>query len=382
MRRIKKNIPKKITTNLLLLFAIILIFVACFEMTTRLLNIPTGYDYPLGMYQKDGLLDTSLTPNFEGNFIKTEFKTKIFTNSLGMFDVEYYEKGPDDFRLLALGDSFTWGGYGTSLNKTFLKIIEKKLNENSSINHQVMNSGVPGYGTDQQYLYLINRGYKLKPDIVLLNFFVGNDFTNNLKSGEVTVRNGYMVLADQDNAKLSNKIRSFLLMNLHSYRLIERCLLNLFSPFLQKHIRGRYQSDAEQVFIFTPQLLRSPSLNKTLELLDSLRDYTSSKKMDLVVVIIPLKYQVDEGLKEIFISNNNLEKVEYDMELPQKVVKEWGEKNKIIMIDLLPIFKRLNQDNDFYWQFNPHMNEKGNYVAGLYIYNKLLKEKVIRNDQE
>ncbi len=41
---------------------------------------------------------------------------------------------------------------------------------------EVINTGVPGYGADQEYLYLKTEGLKYHPDLVLLCAFY-NDFS-------------------------------------------------------------------------------------------------------------------------------------------------------------------------------------------------------------
>ena len=109
MRKTKKKF-KNLLINLSLLFVTILVFLFLFETGVRLFSISSGYDYPKGMYQIESPIGYGLTPNFEGEFIKQEFQTPISTNSFGIRDVEYFEKEKNDYRILALGDSFTWGG--------------------------------------------------------------------------------------------------------------------------------------------------------------------------------------------------------------------------------------------------------------------------------
>ena len=43
----------------------------------------------------------------------------------------------------------------------------------------VINSGVSGWGTDQEYLFLKREGFKYSPDVVVLAFLIVNDIRNN-----------------------------------------------------------------------------------------------------------------------------------------------------------------------------------------------------------
>ncbi|MBI2653355.1 hypothetical protein HYX02_00950 [Candidatus Woesearchaeota archaeon] len=357
----------------------IIVFFILFEITARLLNLYPEYGSTKGMFQNDEVLDYRMTPNFRGKFSRQEFKLEISTNSLGLRDVEYGEKKNNELRILALGDSFVWGAYGTELNQTFVKILERKLNEKSrSLRYQVINAGVPGYGTDQEFLYLKDRGYKLKPDLILVNLFVGNDFLDNVQSGEMIVKNGAL-FTNKTRIKLGEKIRTFLLTNSHSYRIMERSMLNLFGNFIQKYVRGKIQQDDYQAQLFLKPVNKDITQQtiKTEEVLKETKLYTNSNNMTFVIVLIPLNYQVDNNLKQIFIENNYNQNQQYDMEQPQKIINEWAVKNNVTVIDLLPHLKKLNKDNDFYWKFNPHFNVKGNEIVGDIIYKELTKKGTI-----
>ena len=56
---------KKILTNISLSLISIFLFLLFFEITVRLLNISSGYDYPTGLYQEDELLGYSMAPNLK-----------------------------------------------------------------------------------------------------------------------------------------------------------------------------------------------------------------------------------------------------------------------------------------------------------------------------
>ena len=94
-------------------------------------------------------------------------------NSLGLRGPEYpFKKPADKRRLLVLGDSFAWG-YGVGDQDLFARQLDNRLND-----WEVINSGVSGWGTDQQLLFLKEEGLRYSPDIVVVAFFLYNDPTN------------------------------------------------------------------------------------------------------------------------------------------------------------------------------------------------------------
>jgi len=99
---------------------------------------------------------------------------RLSINSLGLRDREYsYEKPAGTRRILVLGDSFTWG-YGVSDEEVFTEVLERRL-QSQGRNWQVINTGVSGWGTGQQYLFLKSEGLRYQPDVVVLAFYLIND---------------------------------------------------------------------------------------------------------------------------------------------------------------------------------------------------------------
>tara|TARA_Y100001934_G_scaffold280918_1_gene388984 strand:- start:8206 stop:9297 length:1092 start_codon:yes stop_codon:yes gene_type:complete len=99
-------------------------------------------------------------------------------NSKGLRDREYtYERVTGKKRILVLGDSFTWG-YGVGDRAIYTEVVERMLAEEGK-DWEIINTGVSGYGTDQEYLFLMKEGLKYKPDVVMLALYLFNDPDNN-----------------------------------------------------------------------------------------------------------------------------------------------------------------------------------------------------------
>jgi lysophospholipase L1-like esterase len=82
--------------------------------------------------------------------------------------------------VLFVGDSFVWG-YDVEAGERFTELLRAKLPA-----ARIVNAGVPGYGTDQEYLLLARIWSAINPDVVVLMFCTGNDRADN----SANMRNG------------------------------------------------------------------------------------------------------------------------------------------------------------------------------------------------
>ncbi len=116
-----------------------------------------------------------------------------WTNSHG-FRSPYYPVGKPEGRerILVLGDSFAWG-YNVTNEDTFSRVAERKLRA-ANFEVDIINASVSGWGTDQQYLFLLREGLRYRPDIVVLALFVGNDPLNNSSSRQYGLEKPYFVV--------------------------------------------------------------------------------------------------------------------------------------------------------------------------------------------
>ncbi|OGR27433.1 MAG: hypothetical protein A2139_13350 [Desulfobacca sp. RBG_16_60_12] len=105
------------------------------------------------------------------------FTFRYSNNSLGWRGRrEYREAKQTDYRVLFLGDSFT---YGTGVNddQTFAALVEKGLRADH-LSVEVMNAGCPGKGSDYELKSFQTVGRTFHPDLTVLCFF-SNDFQDN-----------------------------------------------------------------------------------------------------------------------------------------------------------------------------------------------------------
>ena len=113
-------------------------------------------------------------------WVKTpQFTIRMDFNPMGLRDPrQTYAKPAGTFRVLALGDSYVEGAQ-VQADQTMAAQLEAMLTQAAGRPVEVINGGVFGYGTTQEYLLLDEEGVKYQPDLVLLFFCHCNDIANN-----------------------------------------------------------------------------------------------------------------------------------------------------------------------------------------------------------
>jgi lysophospholipase L1-like esterase len=167
------------------------------------------------MYVADEDAGYRLAPGFSGRIERAGHVTEFRTNSTGQRGGELGPKTRP--RILALGDSFTWG-WGVGEGEEWIHVTGDELARRGGPDVQAVNGGVNGYGTESALALLREIGDTVKPDLVLLGFFA-NDYTDNLIGARntYTVRDGY--LFDEFSHEVMRE--SFLLRESHLYRMLK-----------------------------------------------------------------------------------------------------------------------------------------------------------------
>ena len=123
------------------------------------------------VHQYDPELGWSPIPNITASFTGSRTIT-IRSNSLGLRDIEH-DHTPKR-TVLFLGDSDLVWGYDVEQNERFTELLREELPGT-----RIVNAGVVGHGTDQEYLLLERIWDTFRPDVVFLVFTVWNDRLDN-----------------------------------------------------------------------------------------------------------------------------------------------------------------------------------------------------------
>lgn len=128
-----------------------------------------------------------LLPNQDGHWVVWFHRPyHVQTNSVGLRNVE--EPSPSAFRILALGDSQTFGPYLAN-EDTWPAWAENALRTRlgSPGGLQVLNAGIAGYTIADELAYLKEKGVAFRPDLVVLAVFE-NDLTDLKLEGKEQFR--------------------------------------------------------------------------------------------------------------------------------------------------------------------------------------------------
>jgi len=114
------------------------------------------------------------------------------------------------YRVLGLGDSFVYGA--VPIQDNFLRVAERKWNDTVGATIDILLMGVPGWSTENQLGYLQSEGLGLDPDLVLVNFFVGNDVTGIPVRSRIIRGNAYPTTSPLPMRNLLRKSQLFVMV--------------------------------------------------------------------------------------------------------------------------------------------------------------------------
>ena len=390
--------------NALITASSIVIFFLVSELGLRLV----GFGVP-SFYQLDPLLGHSLRPNATGWWTQ-EGRSFVSVNGDGLRGRKYSKKKADGtFRVAILGDSFM-EAVQLPLESSFCAVLEQELKKHTHPTNtrvEVINFGVSGYGTDQEYLMLRSRVWEYHPDLVLLAFFIGNDIRNNHRSLESSVlsgkfkpyfifKNGQLVLDDSFARSESFRWRrSYFGSGLYFVLDHSRFLQLIKNAVTRVKIGPSGRSDQGSgggelgldSSVFLPPIEQSwiEAWQVTEGLLESMRDEIAAKNTAFIVVNIPASMQVHPNIA----TRSELVKAlgVTDLDYPDIRIRTFCESNHISVISLAPLFLKHAQDNSehLYGFTNNrlgfgHWNSKGHELAARLVAGKIHKDIFSRSD--
>jgi len=125
-------------------------------------------------YLQDEALNTALDNRYDPELGWSPIPNAPNNNSLGLRDIEYMPDGRAT--VLVLGDSMVWGLYVKNGQRATDLLREQMPG------YKVVNAGVAGYGTDQEFLMLQRLWDKVTPAVVVVIFTTMNDRADNTQN--------------------------------------------------------------------------------------------------------------------------------------------------------------------------------------------------------
>jgi lysophospholipase L1-like esterase len=113
-------------------------------------------------------------------FSSPEFQSEAAINNLGFRGPNSLIKKKKQYRIVAIGDSFTYG-WGVNNEETWPEVLAKNLNHRN-IDVEIVNLGQPG-GSPDTYAKIAEKAIPmLKPDLVLIAMIQGDDLAQTIKN--------------------------------------------------------------------------------------------------------------------------------------------------------------------------------------------------------
>jgi hypothetical protein len=311
------------------------------------------YDYfqPLPIFYSDDY------NRFRGKPFAPDWDFQL--NSKGFKDVEFEErKTPGTYRILGIGDSFAFGVVPYAAN--YLTTLEAALRrEGKSV--EVINMGIPGIGPNEYLALLMREGLPLEPDMVLLSFFIGNDFTREQK--RIALTYSYVISFFEYVVDLTQKIEGSVIHGAGSY--------DDDSPFFSDAAYLNLEHDRSYIYLKENGGFEL-DFDATFRILQRIKTICDRKAIKLTIVIVPDELQVNIDLRERMLRRFKIPAESLDIELPNKRLATALQEQGIDYIDLLADFAAASSRERLYRPNDSHWNIRGNALAAEIITRHVL----------
>jgi hypothetical protein len=344
---------KKVIYSIIQTVMIVLIACIAGEVALRVYN----YFNPVYIFYTDSY------SRFRGKPFEVYGDFKL--NSRGFNDVEFASKQENSYRILGIGDSFAFGVVPRKYN--YLKLLESQLNK-KGVNVEVLNMGIPNTGPKDYLSILVREGLELKPDMVLVSFFLGNDFADALGKRKwysysylASLIHYFMTIRPQVNNGIMNKKEEY----------CDSC------PTFQKDTYLEIEYGRSVMCVKGGIDLEKIGTEGALSYLIQMRNICKRKGIALTVVIIPDEAQVNLPL-QTEIKNKffaYLPNDQWDVTLPNTILVNKLKSLGIDYLDLYESFAKASKQKVLYKPRDTHWNLAGNQLAADVIQDYLIKTK-------
>ncbi len=232
-------------------------------------------------------------PDISGRHQRHGFSVLVHQNQFGLRgpNTMRREKTSSIPRMLVLGDSFVWG-YGVDQQRIF---TDPRVHQSGK---ELINFGVSGYGTDQEFLFYLREGTLFEVDEVMLVLTPYNDVTNNLASEQYDKFKPYFTLSDHQLVLHTDHIRENTLQSAIDWVWSHSRVVNLFDKAYRTGLNWWFVRHVENgAGVTSTGVLNAAQVSSreregirlTMRIIENLRDAVLSNGARFSVVFVPYK---------------------------------------------------------------------------------------------
>ncbi len=317
-----------------------------------LTDTPSLYD--LSIFAPDDELGMVLRPNSVATNRTPEFHTTVQINSLGVRGEVLPEKEPGEFRILAVGDSFTLG-LQVDIEKTFAEQTGALLSERLGHRVRLLNAGVDGFGTKAATTLMQRLVGPTQADAVLLTFFLGNDFWDNTNFEQVRSQTP---LIQKGRNPLSETVGGF--SALYSYGKMAWSLRQLAND---PDVAGRRRPE---LAIFNDKEALGAELPATRAALAEFVAECKTLGVEPYLVLAPPAYAVQTQRAQATLEMFGLDPSTLDLDAPAAAVAQAAPAG-LPIVDLGPTLRSHSNPQALYFTLDGHWTEEGHNTAAATI---------------
>jgi len=294
--------------------------------------------------------------------------------------------------VLVYGDSFISATF-TPIKQTFVWQLEQKLTASLSTAPQVINCGVSGYGPDQESLVLEDEIDSLRPQLVIVSIYAGNDFGDLLRN-KIYKLDDQKKLTNNHYTLDSSLVSQFAALQhsspFYSVRLLREAWQHLAqsrtaaptpsdADYLESWLRDS-QSEYEEYIINGNNSVRNlfgdhydadVSLTPNSEssrykrilmdrVIERMKKITAARSVPLMLMIIPAALDVVDNYVP---SVNTRQYPEYRRSELTDTVEEIARKYHLPYVNLFGVFREHGASALYYVVDNDHWNAEGQQLA-------------------
>ena len=304
-------------------------------------------------------------------------------NSRSLRTREYTQrKEPGTYRVLALGDSFTFGSGGVPHRQHWPTLLEEGLSKRRSGRVEVLRLGVGGTSTEFQLRLWQIEGALLEADAVVVAFFVGNDFfeaqgklaqefSRNAVDRLASASQGFRLLRNLMRARFETEAKGVHALD-SSGRADERGGYEIpgyaerfdpDAPLMTPAAHVRIESKLMDLTARQHERLFRALFQRVARTLEGFHAEVTETGAKFIVLIIPDVYQVDESVRDAVLRATQRPLEAYDLEVPQRTLAEFLTARGIDHVDVLPAFRQRARSERLYRLRDTHWSPAGNRLA-------------------